>query len=340
MDHPRDHAVCHVYIDEADVPMLGQPSSNIAAGALRAVMMIEAPSDIAATLRKGSWQRLKGRVTGLEQASTSEVQQALKAAAEQHSEYEDQGMIDFFVTVYLVLHGSLNKVIEWVRDEHEQHWLEVVPPFISANQSVGNVSSFFVRTETEISYDKEDWSRFDYPVIEVFGYVPKTEDLLSPDEWGAMILSTRDDPQLTLHLVSRARAAFDSRDYRTAIITMVTAVEREVARFVQREMYSKGVEWDDKVIDELSSKVGLKFLIETVASSLASDDGRRTALRALLPVNALRNKLIHAKKGEVPILTEVEIRIHLNACDEFLTAALRDDDVILKHPVNVASPST
>ncbi len=317
--------------------MLGQPSSNIAAGALRAVMMIEAPLDIAAALKKGAWQQLKGRVTGLEQASTSEVQQALKAAAEQHAEYEDQGMIDFFVTVYWVLHRSLNKVIEWVRDEHEQHWLEVVPPFISANQSVGNVSSFFVRTGAEISYDEHTWTPFDYPVVEKDAFLPRAEDLISPDEWGVMSDSTPLEPHLTLHLVSRARAAFDNRDYRTAIITMMTAVEREVARFVQREMDSKGVEWDDKLLDELSNKVGLEFLIRSIASSLAANDGRQTALRALLPVNKLRNRLVHAKKGNVPILTEVEIRAHLNACDEFLTAALRDDSVILKHPVNVAS---
>ena len=334
MDHPRDHAVCDLYIDDADV--LGQQLVNIPVPALRAVMMIEAPSEIAAILRKGAWQQLRGRVTGLEEASTSDVQQALKVAVEQYADYEDQGVIDFIVTVYWVLHRSLNKVIEWVRDEHEQHWLEVVPAFISANQSVGNVSSFFVRTGIEISYDEQTWTPFDYPVVQVAGALARAEDFISSDEWGVMSSSTPRDPHLTLHLVSRARAAFDNRDYRTAIITMMTAVEREVVRFVQREMYGKGVEWNDKLLDELSNKVGLEFLIRTIASSLATSDSRQTSLRALLPVNKLRNRLVHAKKGGMPILTEVEIRAHLNACDEFLTAALRDDSVILKHPVNVA----
>lgn len=167
----------------------------------------------------------------------------------------------FLFRCYYALHTCLAQTLDRLRDEFGQFWLEHLPAFVEEDQAVGRLGPFFTRARCEWSIDGRSWRKLRLPVVESGPELWIRQTPLNLADWQRLADSAslrRSD--LTLHLLSRSLRQFFERDYRTCVITAVTALDREVHRFVKTQLSARGVSLAADAVDELGKRAGLSYL--------------------------------------------------------------------------------
>jgi len=247
---------------------------------------------------------------------------SLPRAAESFSKWEQDGTLAFFRSCYQLLYEAFKRPLEWIRDEYAQYWLPNLPPFIEEDQVTGRFGEFLDTVHAEWSLDRSSWERLRFSIVEQRASAPIPSELLTSSDWSRLSRELTRESDLTLHLISRARSAFDARDHRTAIINAITAVEREVARFTREGLADRGIKLSEKQFGDLSREAGVRILLETLVSALGEADEIHDISRSVDRVakaNTLRNKLVHGRQRDV---SRDQARESLEACEELLMQIL------------------
>ncbi len=246
------------------------------------------------------------------------IQTVLHRASEAAANLESSGAVDGLRACYVALRTAINRVLSLVKDDFGQYWIDTVDPYWETEEVFGRIGEFLRHISAEFSVDGVSWSPLHLPINQrgAANWIPLA-DLMTTDSWGLLVGRVNSESNLSLHLVSRARSAFMRHDHRTAVITMMTAVEREVVLFVQRELAAKGVELSEKDMRAMSRLYGLTFILETMAPKFATDSNQIELIKLVKKVVELRNDLVHGKEGERDMDSRVA-RGHMDSCIDLL----------------------
>jgi hypothetical protein len=222
--------------------------------------------------------------------------------------------VQFMRLVYEAFYGSFNRTIDWIRDNLGQYWLGSLPPYVRHNDDIGEIGRFLEEVNAAWSFDGKGWSALRFPLVSSIREVRQTNAPVTESDWSSLENGIA-RINLTQHLVSRSLALFEARDYRTALITMVTALDREVSACVTRIFAEREITLTEAQVNDMIREVGLSFLIKAFIPGAIND----RVLSRLAPstreaVNT-RNLLVHGHQREIDVVTARE---HLHSCFQFL----------------------
>lgn len=315
-DLTRTAARCHLYTNAECAPLSQMPPGNIAASV--PVTCLVALVDL-----KASMEQL-GQLMSANKVFSDErpMEERIEEVANAFSAWEKDGTLAFFRSCYESLYEAFQRPVEWIRDEYLQHWLSGLPIFVDEDQKTGRFDSFLEMVGAEWSLDNKSWQGFRFPIRERRGSTPQPGELMRSEDWKRISTDLGIESDLTLHLLTRSRAALEDRDHRAAVITAITAIESEVSRFVQAQMETQGPTLSQKQYRELAREAGISTLLQTLVTALAASAGKgdlKSEIQGVLKANTLRNQLVHGSRRDVSRTEAIESAL---ACERLLALLL------------------
>jgi hypothetical protein len=122
-----------------------------------------------------------------------------------------------------------NRLLAFCRVHKGQYWISEHPPLDHW------INSFNVQSNAAVSLDGRKWVRWCPPLIDsITANIPDERRILTPNDWAAAqtFISGTGKPSLSRELLSNAERFVEEREFRSAIVESICALEVALNEFV------------------------------------------------------------------------------------------------------------